>query len=102
MRERRHWLVVFGRDAVHLVDEVDRALATWPSYPTALFPVVMTIIPKKVPQATVLAALEVVTGSLPPHTDEQDIFILSNEKAEIATILLVLRSMAVRRPLPPE
>jgi hypothetical protein len=85
IRNRTHWIIVFGRDACDLIDLIDVGIGADPTYPTAMVPsrygvFMMTIIPKeRVPRRTIVKAIRQATSFTGDAAPDQDIFILSNE-----------------------
>ena len=79
---RAHWIVIVGRN-VQLIDEIDKALGVFPTFPTIMCPsasglVWVSPIPKdRVSKRRMIRAVSVATGQPIVPNPDQDMFVLA-------------------------
>jgi hypothetical protein len=83
IKGRKHWVFAFGRKHVWAIDSLDDAIAVYPTCPTVMFPVTMTLVPKAVFTREQIQKWLKDVGNLTIEIgDEQDLFLVTNDADE--------------------
>ena len=89
--------MAFSRDATYLVDRLDAALGVYPTFPTIIGAVTMTIIPKaRVHRAELVRALATVTGESIAIPRGKDFILLGHKAGELIALSEALSTLAAQ------
>ena len=95
IRNKKHWIVAFGRDSTAAIDLLDDAIGRWPSYPTILGLHPMTIIPKSdMSRKQLTSVLSLISERAVALKPAQDIAVIAGTSEEGLAILAELRLMS--------
>jgi hypothetical protein len=89
IKAKKHWIIIFSRTGLGMIDEVDVAIGDEPTYPTLMtgtFP--CTVIPKaKVSRERLQTAMQKATRSEIEIPEGQDILALTSARKEAIAML---------------
>ena len=95
IRGRDHWIVVFGRTHTEYIDKLDAALAVYPTFPTVIGPLTMTIIPKsKISAQQMTDAMDAAAGVKTPEVGPRDVLVITSDQYEAAMIMAGMAELA--------
>ena len=90
---RRHWFVAFGRSSTDAIDALDKALGVEPTFPTLMFPLCITIIPKdRIPRARFQRAIQKAVNKQAVVGPDQDVVVVA-EPDEAPAIFMFLSTL---------
>ena len=88
VRDGKHWIVLFGRDDNARIDELHRFVDVWPSFPTYVGPVTMTVIPKSALSVRRFRNWCAKRGGQGPRDSTTDIICITRDIREAQAMLI--------------